>query len=446
MNAVTTNLEKIFFAKILEDTSQFEKVEPDYFENQQIRLVYDVIRDNFLKSTNRIVATPKQILTMVNMVDPTFPKEVLRVILSETTDEYNEQWVNDEFKKWKIRAYANNAFSKTIEIFKGINNIDSLDEINAKINQIINGFDISEISDDDEDLGLDFDDPESHKLPPSKRKLPTGWSSLDTILGGGWDINTLNVLMGETNIGKSFWLQNIGVNLVDEGYNVLYVTLEMSDRKVTRRMGRMRFNIDNNKYDELSKDSTFMKNKINEAKNASSGNSLFDDKKSGVLFIKKFATSDCTVTDLDNYVKKFEQKKKIKIHALLVDYINIMSIEKGYDFHNMLYLKGKHLAEGLRRLADKRDLCVITLTQVDKAVWGANDLTLADIPESKAIAETADSFWGIIQNTEMKKQSKYRLKILKLRDGEHKNEQILFDFDTRKNVRLDNDRILTAAS
>jgi hypothetical protein len=38
---------------------------------------------------------------------------------------------------------------------------------------------------------------------------------------------------------------------------------------------------------------------------------------------------------------------------VIVDYINIMSIEKGYEITNMLYLKGKHLAEGLRRIADK---------------------------------------------------------------------------------------------
>ena len=131
-----------------------------------------------------------------------------------------------------------------------------------------------------------------------------------------------------------------------------------------------------------------------------------------------------------NYITKLEQVKKIKIDAVLVDYINIMGIEKGLDFANMLFLKGKHLAEGLRYLADKHNVALITATQTNKSVWGASDISLRDIPESKAVAETADAVWAIIRNSEMKRQNKYRLKVLKLRDGEYKDEQIRYDFNT----------------
>ena len=126
---------------------------------------------------------------------------------------------------------------------------------------------------------------------------------------------------------------------------------------------------------------------------------------------------------------------------MLIDYINLMSIEKGYGLDTMLYLKGKHLAEGLRRLGDKYDICMITATQTDKSVWGASDINLDDIPESKAIAESADSVWAIIRNSQMKKENVYKLKILKLRDGEHHEEQIRFDFNT-KYLTMDNDILL----
>ena len=110
---------------------------------------------------------------------------------------------------------------------------------------------------------------------------------------------------------------------------------------------------------------------------------------------------------------------------VLVDYINIMSVEdSGNDIRNNLYMKGKHLAEGLRFIADKYNLVMITATQLDRAVWGASDVKLNDIPESKAVAETADTVWAIIRTPSMKKENKYKLKILKLRDGEHKEEQI----------------------
>jgi len=240
---------------------------------------------------------------------------------------------------------------------------------------------------------------------------------------------------------NSMWLQNLTAKLADEGKNIVFVTLEMAKHKVMKRLGSMRFRVDADNYDEISKDSVFIKNKINELKSMSVSNKLFDGGKSGKIFIKKYPTSDCTVTDLENFIKKFEETKKIKIDVMVIDYINLMSIEKGYDLTNMLYLKGKHLAEGLRRLGDKYDICMITATQTDKSVWGANDINLNDIPESKAIAESADCVWAIIRNPQMKKENIYKLKILKLRDGEHHEEQIKFDFNT-KYLTMENDILL----
>ena len=241
---------------------------------------------------------------------------------------------------------------------------------------------------------------------------------------------------------NSMWLHNIATNAANAGTNVLLITLEMATRKVMKRLGSMRLKIKSDEYDEKSKDPVYMKQKLNNLKSQSTVGNLFDAQP-GKIFVKKYNTSDCTVTDIDNYIKKFEEVKRIKVGMVIVDYINIMSIEKGYDITNMLYLKGKHLAEGLRRIADKYDVAVITATQTDKSVWDANDISLSAIPESKAIADTADSVWAIIRNPEMKRNNIYRLKILKLRDGEHHEEQIRFDFNTNF-LTMEND-VLTGA-
>jgi len=236
---------------------------------------------------------------------------------------------------------------------------------------------------------------------------------------------------------NSMWLHNIGVNAADQGKVVVIITLEMASRKVMKRMGAMRLKIDINQYDELSKDSTFIKNKINQVKNK--GNGMFNTETPGKLFVKKYNTGDCSVLDIDNYIHKLEEVKNVNVDMILIDYINIMTVDdSSKDIRNNLYMKGKHLAEGLRYLADKYETVVITATQLDRAVWGANDVKLNDIPESKAIAETADSVWAIIRTSTMKKENKYKLKILKLRDGEHKEEQVRFDFNT-KYLTIEND-------
>jgi hypothetical protein len=236
---------------------------------------------------------------------------------------------------------------------------------------------------------------------------------------------------------NSMWLHNIAVNAVVSGKVIVVITLEMASRKVMKRMGAMRLKIDIDQYDELSKDETFIKNKINQVKSMNSG--MFHTDKPGKIFVKKYNTSDCSVVDIDNYIHKLQEAKRIKVDMILVDYINIMSVDvSSNDIRNNLYMKGKHLAEGLRYIADKYEIVVITATQLDRAVWGANDVKLNDIPESKAIAETADTVWAIIRTPSMKKENKYKLKILKLRDGEHKEEQIRFDFNT-KYLTIEND-------
>lgn len=237
------------------------------------------------------------------------------------------------------------------------------------------------------------------------------------------------------------WLQNFATKLADAGYNVIYITLEMADKRVVKRLGSMRLKINPKDYEEKSKDSIFMKDKIN--KLLMSHNGLFKNKM-GKLLVKKYPTGALTVTELDNYITKIKQIKKIDIHAVMVDYLNLMTVEKGNEnLKNNLYLKGKHLAEGLRYIGDKHELALITATQIDKAVWGASDIDLQNIPESKAVAETADTVWGIIRNSEMKRNNLYKLKHLKQRDGECKGDQIRFTFDPNT-LLMENDTLVGA--
>jgi replicative DNA helicase len=262
------------------------------------------------------------------------------------------------------------------------------------------------------------------------------------MLGGGWDIGTLNVIMAETNNGKSLWMQNFAVNSANQGYNVLYITLEMSERKVMKRLGAMRLKIPINDYDVVSKDSEVIKKKIDALRN-SSGSDLFESKV-GKIISKFWAAGTATVHDFDNYIQKLKEKKGIKIDLLIVDYITLISPMKGIAGDN-LYTKGKSLAEGLRAIGAKYKMPVVTGVQVSKDAWNATDITLEQVPESKAIAETADVFFAIIRTEEMKRQNLYRFKLLKQRDGDFLRSQIKITLNSTY-LTLENDVFLDALS
>jgi replicative DNA helicase len=436
---MNVQMEKFFFTWILDHPTQFYKVEPDFFKNEDIQFIYRIVRDEFSVSKSKKTPTPQQIVAMIKLRDPEekISNNIIKAILKNDNAVHDQDWLEKKFKAWRQTNLIKNNVYGGIELIRNLKELDydNIIDVTAKLRSMTN--ELVLLEDDDEDLGADFDDPDAHKQDISKNKISSGWANVDLILHGGWDKATFNVLMGETSVGKSMWLYNIACNAANMGKNVAIITVEMSQRKVIKRIGAMRLKIDIDEYDEISKDSTFIKNRINLLKNQ--GNGLFNTENPGKIFVKKFNTGDCNITDIDNYLTKLEEHKCIDIDIVVVDYINLMSVDKLHkDIGSNLYQKGKHLAEGLRYLADKFNLALITATQVDRAVWGANDIKLQDIPESKAVAETADSVWGIIRNTEMKKHNKYRLKILKLRDGDHKEETILFDFHP-KYLNIEND-------
>ena len=221
---------------------------------------------------------------------------------------------------------------------------------------------------------------------------------------------------------NSLWMQNFAVRAADNGHNVLYITLEMSERKVMKRVGAMRLKIPINDYDEMSKDTDLIKKRIANLSKQGGGTDLFE-KKVGKIITKFWAAGTATVNDFDNYLQKLKEKKDLDINMIIVDYITLIAPVKGIGADN-LYTKGKQLAEGLRALGAKYNCPVITGVQVAKDAWNSADITLESVPESKAIAETADTFFAIIRTEEMKRQNLYRFKLLKQRDGDFLKSQI----------------------
>jgi len=440
---MTISLEKVFFGFIIKNKRYFAVVEPFFFKNAEIQIVYNILRKYMLSNSEVEVPHPKQILEMVSLEDRDglITKEILKAMLTVNLSEYDEaNFIIPKFNAWIL---SNRLRSGTVDIIDETRNLDTINNfedaiISAnKIKSIVDEMSKTDFVNDD-DLGSDFDDPEHHVQDSSRFKIRSGFDTIDHMLGGGWDISTLNVIMAETNNGKSLWMQNFAVKSADMGYNVLYITLEMSERKVMKRVGAMRLRIPINDYDNISKDTELIKKKINNLKNSNSSD-LFE-KKVGKIITKFWAAGTANINDFDNYIQKLREKKGIKIDLIIVDYITLIAPIKGIAGDN-LYTKGKSLAEGLRAIGAKFKVPVITGVQVSKDAWNSNDITLEQVPESKAIAETADSFFAIIRTEEMKRQGIYRFKLLKQRDGDFLKSQVRLSLNSTF-LTLENDIFL----
>jgi hypothetical protein len=204
---MTISLEKIFFAFILSNKKYFEIVEPFFIKNNEIQFVYNVIRKYMLKNLEADIPTPKQILEMVQLEDKEgiITKEVLKAMLTTNLKDYDENnFIIPKLNAWIL---ANRIKSGTIDIIDETRNIDSVTDFEGavisanKIKSIVDQMSNTNFIQDD-DLGTDFDDPESHVQDTAKFKVKSGFETIDHMLGGGWDIQTLNVVMAETNNGK----------------------------------------------------------------------------------------------------------------------------------------------------------------------------------------------------------------------------------------------------
>lgn len=440
---MTVSLEKIFFSYILKNKRHFDIVEPHFFKNLEIQFVFNIIRKYIIEKKEAEVPSPKQILEMVQLEDRDglITKDILKAMLTVSLGEYDEDnFIVPKFNAWIL---ANRLKNGTVEIIDETRSLESKSDFDSvmdsaqKIRNIVEQMSNVNFADDD-DLGSDFDDPEMHVQDSSRFKIRSGFDTIDHMLGGGWDISTLNVIMAETNNGKSLWMQNFAVKSADMGYNVLYITLEMSERKVMKRLGAMRLKIPINDYDNISKDTDLINKRIKNLKNTNSSD-LFE-KKVGKIITKFWAAGTANINDFDNYLQKLKEKKGVKIDLLIVDYITLIAPIKGIASDN-LYTKGKSLAEGLRAIGAKFKIPVITGVQVAKDAWNSTDITLEQVPESKAIAETADTFYAIIRTEEMKRQNLYRFKLLKQRDGDFLKSQIKLNLNPTY-LTLENDIFL----
>jgi hypothetical protein len=219
---------------------------------------------------------------------------------------------------------------------------------------------------------------------------------------------------------NSIWLANDAANFTRMGYNTAFITAEMAGHKVIKRIGSNLLNITMSDYDAKAKDAVFLKRRLETV-----GDGLMPP---GKLFVKKFPTSQANVLDIENYLLDVEETAGIKLKAVIIDYINILSNHRNPNSENT-YLKIKQIAEDLRAMADRNKWLIITATQIKRGAYNSTDIGMEDISESAGLAHTADMIYAIIQDELMHAEHEYWLKVLKIRDGEGKNLKCKFSIN-----------------
>lgn len=443
-NQSVESLEKYFFIYIKENPKYFNRVDSMSFKNHKIKFVYERIQNYYLKSNKSIVPTDHKILELIRLDDPDgdnisseFLKQLLKVNIGNIVQGEEDDFLVKSFKSWIVVNNMKKGMYDAIDWIRDMNPIDynNTELISSKLKEAMTFATLMDY--DDEDLGLDFFNPDSHIQDLYQSRIPTGWKNIDELLNGGWTRKTLNIFAGGSNTGKSLVLCNIIVNAAEHGKNCLYITLEMSPKDVLKRMGSKWLRIPIDEYDNRSKDKAYMSRKLKEVSERSASftdDNLFNNAV-GQIYVKEFPSGSCSIDDVEAYIKHLEETKGIKIDMVALDYLTIMKPAKA----DSLFQNGKDLSNGLRAIAQKRDLVMVTAIQVSREVQNGLDMSLSDISESKAIYENADCVFGILRNEAMRKENKYIFKLLKLRNGSFKWERTFLELNTTY-LSIENDK------
>lgn len=254
------------------------------------------------------------------------------------------------------------------------------------------------------DLGTDyFKDPAGRlKSMLDNSTVPTGFKDIDEVLYGGVEQGGVNILAASSGGGKSFGLANLGVNYLEMGKSVVYISLELSESRVAYRLDSMVSGIGSRQiFSSIDKVDEVVRMRA---------------KKMGACWVK-YMTTESTITDIEAYLRELELQTGKYPEVLLVDYLDLLSPKARVGDLGNLWVKDKYVTEELRALAMERGLICWTASQLNRSAVDASSHSQAMISGGMSKINTADNVISIRQDEALREKSMYMLEFLKTRNS-----------------------------
>lgn len=213
-----------------------------------------------------------------------------------------------------------------------------------------------------------------------------------------------NVESHNTHVGKSLTMCHMAAANLAAGYNVLYISMEMSEARIAERIDANLLNTNINELKDLPKE-TYLKRVESLRK-----------KTTGKLIVKEYPTSGASATNFKHLLNELKIKKNFVPDIIYIDYLNICAssrVKQGPGVNSYTYVK--NIAEELRALAIEFNLPLVTATQTTREGIYSSDLDMTNTSESISLAQLADFFLALISTDELKALNQYLCKQLKNR-------------------------------
>ena len=240
--------------------------------------------------------------------------------------------------------------------------------------------------------------------------------SLNQHLGGGFFNKELTIFVGSSSVGKSIALDNCALHAWQQGYNVVMITLELSELRKAQRIDAAATRINASEI-ITHKEEVIRYYQDNERQNK--------------LFIKEYPYGSITARDIRQYLYQLELYGHCKKPDLLiVDYLDIMN---PVNSSKNTYEDQGTTGGNLRALGQEGNFPVVTASQFSKQnlTVSIEDLSEFYIADSFKKVMVADTLVGMASTPEQRAEGKMNYKLMKSRNGK-KDEIILLNVDYPK--------------
>lgn len=418
-------LENIILKNLVKNEDFSRKVLPylkeEYFTREEFRILFSEIRDQTLK--HNTLPNEETLSIEIERLKGRSEDQIkdshniLKEIFEDTTTS-NMDWLLERTEEFCQDRAIYNSITKSIEI------------INSNKSKLSKGIIPQLLSDAlaitfDPNVGHDyFENAEDryNYMHQVLNRIPFDLDFFNKITNGGLPNKTLSVILAGTNVGKSLFMCHCAATNLIQGKNVLYITLELSEEEVAKRIDANLLNIDLDDLKALPKQDYLKRTEKLKLKT------------NGKLIIKEYPTAGASVIHFESLLNELMIKKSFKPDIIYVDYINIMQSSRiGPSGASNMYLYVKAIAEELRGLGVKKIVPVVTATQVNRVGFNSSDIDLTNVSESFGLPATADFMFGLISTEELEKLGQYLVKQLKSRLGNaNKNKRFVIGVDKSK--------------
>lgn len=220
--------------------------------------------------------------------------------------------------------------------------------------------------------------------------------------------------------GKTWWLQEIGIKSLMARLKVLFVTLEMSETQLVKRiyqnfLAESKYGKDDIMIPYFDEDNNIKYKKINKPgltfKKANRKRKAMERMlKGGQMRIFSYPAYSANVNDIYALLDTLEHFDKFIPDVILVDYADILAPEKGGEYRHQI----DHTWKALRGMAQQRKSLVVTASHSNKATL-TRDVQQGDLSEDSRKLNHVAGMLSLNQLDEDKQNGIMRVKMMGLR-------------------------------